>query len=308
VDPKKHSVTALAAALFRAVHARSGRPRLLEEPCADRFVTADERAFIFERLLLMLDPDRREEIRGIAEPTRAFEVAVEANPAYGTIIIRSRYTEDRLADALARGVRQYVLVGAGMDTFAFRRPDLANTLQIFELDHPATQAMKRERLARARLVPPPNLHFVAVDLEEGSVAAALVRPPYRADEQAFFASLGVLPYLTREASLGMLGAIAACAAPGSEIVFDYLELDALTPDRASDEAKRVAAERADSTEPWMSGFDPDRLAADIAETGLELDEDLDGDAAARLYVAAPGARLTMVSHGHLARAHVRGTR
>jgi len=303
VDPKRHSVTALAASLFRAVHARVDEPKLVDEPYADRFVRESERDFILERLLLMLDPERRDAIRALRDPARAFETAVKANPAYGTIVVRTRYAEERLAEDLARGVRQYVLVGAGMDTFAFRCPDLADRLEIFELDHPATQAMKRERLALAGLVPPANLHFVAVDLEEESIGAALTRTPYRADVPAFFTCLGVLPYLTSETTRRMLAAIGASASAGSELVFDYLEVAALTPGRASAEATRVAAERAESAEPWVSGFDPDRVPADLAAAGLALVEDLDGAAVARRY----GAALRMVSHGHLARARVQGS-
>jgi methyltransferase (TIGR00027 family) len=94
------------------------------------------------------------------------------------VLARARYTEDRLAMAVERGVAQYVLVGAGLDTFVFRRADMRDRVEVFELDHPQSQALKRERLATAGLADPSNLHFGIVDFERESVADALARLPF----------------------------------------------------------------------------------------------------------------------------------
>ena len=99
-----------------------------------------------------------------------------------------------------------------MDTFPFRRPDLARELEIFEIDYPATQALKRERFANAGLEPPPNLHFLAADLESELLSEVLSRSSYQIGRPAFFAWLGVTPYLMRECNLDTLRAIPRCAA------------------------------------------------------------------------------------------------
>lgn len=298
------SVSALATSLIRAVHTRCDVPTILEDPYGDRLITDAERSFLLDRLLLSLSAEKREEIGAIRDRDRALDLVVRANPAYAAVVVRARYTEDRLSDALERGVRQYVLIGAGMDTFAIRRPDLTGRLQVFEIDHPATQALKRERLAQADIEPPSNLHFLAVDLENESVAEVLSRSAYAPDAPAFFALLGVTQFLTREANLASMQAIASDAAPGSEVVFDYLDLDAFSADRAAEAIQRIRVERSTSDEPWVSGFDSKLLRADLAAVGLELVEDLSPVEAQARYCADRTDGLRMTPHVHLARGRV----
>ena len=104
---------------------------------------------------------------------------------------RSRYTEDSLEKAVEQGVKQYVILGAGFDTFAFRCPEILEKLQVYEVDHPATQAFKRSRLAEAGWELPPQLHFVPVDFEQESLAEALTRSSYDPQAPSFFSWLGV---------------------------------------------------------------------------------------------------------------------
>jgi methyltransferase (TIGR00027 family) len=293
-------VSALAAGLFRAVHTRCDTPPLLDDQLGEHFLLDAERGVVLERLLRMLSPEERADIEAVLDPARALDLAVRANPAYGTIVVRSRYAEDRLMEALAAGVSQYVLIGAGMDTLGFRRPDLLDSLAIIELDHPATQAMKRDRLARAGLQPPPNLRFIPADLEEDSVAAALVRGGYDPGAPAFFACLGVTPYLSHAANRSILGATGA-AVVGSRLVFDYLDLGAFGAE-APEATQRMAAERASSDEPWRSGFDPATLAGELAMAGLALVEDLDSGALGERYLQNRSDGLAVNPNCHLAMA------
>ena len=190
-----------------------------------------------------------------------------------------------------------------MDSFALRRPELGERLHVFELDHPATQALKRERLSAAGLATPPNLHFVPVDLEREPLDEPLARAGYALGAPAFVACLGVTPFLTRAANLQLLGGIAAVAASGSEVVFDYLEADAFDA-RAAAEVSRTRTERARSDEPWVSGFDPQGLPDALATAGLELIEDLTPAAAETRYCAGRPDGLRMIAHAHLACARV----
>jgi methyltransferase (TIGR00027 family) len=251
IDPERTSLTALGAALMRAVHTRLDRPVLIDDPWGERLITTDE----------------REILRGTADD---LDAALRSHPSYGTVILRARYAEDVLAEAVARGVRQYVIVGAGMDSFALRRPAFAAELEIFEIDHPATQQFKMRRLASCGIELPPGLRFVPADLTEIPLDAALTGSSFRADRQAVFAWLGVTSYLTRSANLGTLRAIASCAAPGSELVFTYLDQRIFEIDPEISAMQKARAALASAGEPWVSGFHPDRLGDDLRTTGFEL--------------------------------------
>src|SRR6185437_16545034 len=135
------------------------------------------------------------------------------------VIIRSRYAEDALKAAAQRGTRQYVLIGAGFDSFVLRRPAFANGIEIFEIDHPATQALKIERIRACGITLPASVHFIAADLASETLASALARSSFRGGEPAFFSWLGVTVYLTREANMATLRAVASSSAAGSELVF-----------------------------------------------------------------------------------------
>lgn len=184
-----------------------------------------------------------------------------------SILLRNRYAEDELERAMGRGVGQYVMLGAGLDSFALRRPELAARLQVFELDLPATQRWKQARLAQLRLELPASLHFIPVDFERQTPLQALAGSSFRQDRPAFFSWLGVTGYLAEQAVYATLQDIAAMAA-GSEIVFSYGLRDSLIAGsgrRINDALKAGIAAR---NEPAAnSGFDPRELSARLRELG-----------------------------------------
>lgn len=199
------------------------------------------------------------------------------------VLARARYTEDRLARSIERGVDQYVLVGSGLDTFAYRRTDIGDRVQVFELDHPLSQQTKRRRLAAAGLVDPPNLHFGTVDFERESVADALQRLPFHPEHPAVFAWLGVTMYLTPTAIEATWQALRAAAAPGSELVFDFIHRDLLSTPAPG--VRRVLERARAVGEPIMTGFDPATLHAALAAAGWSLLEHLDPAEIDRRYFA-----------------------
>jgi methyltransferase (TIGR00027 family) len=202
------------------------------------------------------------------------DAALRSHPSYGTVILRARYTEGALAEAVARGVRQYVIVGAGMDSFALRRPLFARDLEIFEVDHPATQDVKVRRLADREIVAPPVLHLVPADLGEIPLDAALANSAFRSDQPAFFSWLGVTVYLTRTANLATLKAIASCARAGGELVFSYIDQRIFDQPPEGSVLQEARATLASTGEPWTSGFNPDELVDDLSDLGIELVENL----------------------------------
>jgi methyltransferase (TIGR00027 family) len=188
----------------------------------------------------------------------------------GEILGRSRYAEDRLEAAVKDGATQYVLLGAGLDSFAVRRIDLLPSLAVFELDHQLTQASKRETLARLGLEVPSNVTFVPFDFERESIPEALSRSRFSRQERSFLSWLGTTYYLTKEAVLGTLGGFASFAARGSEIVFDYTDPTIFS----SKGARHLLGFTARRGEPMLSGLDPHALADEIRDLGLLLVENL----------------------------------
>jgi methyltransferase (TIGR00027 family) len=182
-------------------------------------------------------------------------------------LIRSRYAEDCLAEGVARGLTQYLILGAGLDTFSYRQPPWAHAVRIFEIDHPATQGVKRERLAKASIVPPGNLTFVPMDFETTSLRQALRTTGFTFDHPAFCSWLGVTQYLTVaaiEATLAFLLSLPRA----SEVVLSFiLPQDALAGIEA-DAVATAAAKSAEVGEPWLSRFHPADLASQLYRMGF----------------------------------------
>ncbi len=289
MDPGKASTTAMGTALMRAAHARLDSPVLIDDPWGDRLILAEEREAMLARA-------------GGGDA----DALLRAHPSYGTVILRARYAEDALAEAVQRGVCQYVIIGAGMDSFALRRPSSARALEIFEVDHPSTQEFKRGRLARCEIPMPPGLHLVAADLSEIGLDDALANSSFRSDRPAFLSWLGVTTYLTREANLATLSAIASTALADSELVFSYLDQSLLNPEGSQEPMQRARAQVASLGEPWVSGFDPDELDAELRATGLELVENLGPDDLRARYCAGRSDGLSASPGSHIARARVLG--
>jgi methyltransferase (TIGR00027 family) len=269
------SRTAQGAAMHRAAHQLLDRPLLFEDPLALRIIgTQAETELRSGR-----------DWHGFAAPgLRAF------------IVARSRLAEDILCGALARGTGQYVLLGAGLDTYAWRRN--GNRPRVFEVDHPATQAWKKIRLDEAGMPAPANHVFAPVDFENESLFAGLERAGFDFGSPAVVAWLGVTPYLTAEAVAATLGFLATRLTPGSEILFDYAEpLQRHDPAQAARFAalsERVAR----AGEPFRSFFEPGGLARDLRALGFSQICDLDAPALNARYLASRNDGLRIVGGGH----------
>jgi methyltransferase (TIGR00027 family) len=170
--------------------------------------------------------------------------------ARGQVACRSRYTEDHLAAAVAAGVRQYVLLGAGLDTFAYRSGRPAQ-LAIWEVDHPGSQQWKRAALAAARIEVPPAVTFIPADLGAGSLAGPLRAGGFDFSQPAVISWLGVTVYLDTQAIRDTLAALSGCAA-GTELIVDYMLPAGLRDETADLYVSQVSPAAANRGEPWLT--------------------------------------------------------
>jgi methyltransferase (TIGR00027 family) len=254
------SVTAIGAAGHRAAHQVLERGLVFADPLALRILGPDADDAI---ALAKERPERR----GL----RLF------------IAMRSRFAEDSARRAIAHSVRQMLVLGAGLDTFAYRLEQTPD-LRIFELDHPATQAEKRRRLAQAQIAEPAHVAYVAHDFEDGSMTDALEAAGLDLDRRTFVIWLGVTPYLTEAALFTTLGELAGFPG-GAEVVFDYANPPHAIEDTTARDLHREMAERvAASGEPFRCYLDSDELHARARELGFSDIEDLDRAALVARYL------------------------
>jgi methyltransferase (TIGR00027 family) len=288
VNATAASLTALGTALMRAVHSRLDPSPVLDDTWGEVLVKNDERDAILSLALSSLEEDARLALLGSVPPDMVLPTVLRRSPGYGMVVLRSRYAEDALATAVTEGVRQYVLVGAGMDSFSVRRPPWASAVQIFEVDLPATQDLKRRRMKEAGALAPTGLTFVATDLADEPLDVALRRNGFDAEAPSFFSWLGVTSYLAREANLRTLEAMSRCSGSGSQIVFTYIDQGVFETAGESDEMLRAQRSLARSGEPWVSGFHPSELPSLLGDIGFDLLEDLGGRELGERYTGASG--------------------
>jgi methyltransferase (TIGR00027 family) len=278
LQDEKPSATAWRVAVGRAAHQYFDTPRVFDDPLALRIVGAYSRGRTPETFFRQ---------RHNRSPRTMLLRALLA--------VRSRIAEDSLAEPIKRGVRQYVLLGAGLDTFAYRNP--YPDLRVFEVDHPATQAWKRNILERARVPMPAPLTYVALDFERQTAMDGLAAAGFDRSAPAFFAWLGVTMYVQEDAVYAVLRDIAALP-PSSGVTFDY----ALSRSQISWPARFVVwivnRRLQRIGEPWVTFFDPAVLIPRLRALGFHEVRDLDADQLNAAYFKgrADGLRVSPVGH------------
>jgi len=261
VNPSR---TALRVALRRAAHQlHDAKPLVFEDPLAVR----------------ILGKEHYEEVKRTPDSVkRPFSAALRA-----FMVVRARLAEDTLAAAVRElGVRQYLVLGAGLDTFACRNAYMG--VRVFEVDHPATQAWKMKMLAGAGIVPPESAHFVAVDFEKDSLRARLKAAGFDEHVPTVTAWLGVVPYLTTEGFRATMRLLARFKA-GSEVVFDYSQPREALPPVEQLMLDSLSARVALAGEPFQLFFTPAQLAEELEWLGLRVVEDLDSTALSARYLS-----------------------
>jgi methyltransferase (TIGR00027 family) len=243
------SRTALGVAVLRAAHqVLDARPLILEDPIALPLLDADTRAWVWSA------PAELQ-----SAPARGLR---------GHVVTRSRVAEDRLLASLSRGVRQYVILGAGYDTFAYRQPEATSGVRIIEIDQAVTQQDKRKRLAAAQIAEPANVRFASVDFAREDVAECLRAEGVDGTAPTCFSWLGVSMYLDAASNDAVFRYVARQPA-GSELVFTFAPAAAEGADSPDESARgRLAEHAAQVGEPWKTFYDPPALARHLESIGF----------------------------------------
>ena len=279
-----HSLTAGKVAMMRAAHQVFDYPKVLDDPIALKIIGSQANSQIHSQ--------KRKLNTRIQRTLRA------------SVVARSRFAEDELSAAVQKGVRQYVILGAGLDTFAYRNPYSSIGMKVFEIDHPATQEWKRRQLDAAKIPIPETLTFVAVDFEKQSLTGQLHDAGFSTNEPTFFSWLGVTMYLSRDTMMAMMEYICSSTPSGSEIVFDYV-----TPPSSMKFLHRLvflllARRLSNAEEPWVNFLDPGSLVADLTTMGFAQIEDVGPEKINGRHFTNRTDGLRAGSSGHIIKASV----
>lgn len=271
------SRTAILVAAARGMHAEMAEQPLVEDALSAELCSEEELTRMTELASDVAISDG--EGHGLDGPDSLQEVwkTYFRDAAFAaSSVVRNRYAEDCLdASITERGIDQYVIVGAGLDTFAWRRPELTESLTIFELDLPVSQRYKRERLDAAGLAVPDSVRFVPVDLAAEPVSAALADTTFDETSPAFYSWLGVTPYLSSGAIFDTLRSIADASAAGSEVVFDFVDERGCNPETTTPRIRRMLRMVDELGEPFSDGLALAGLEDELEGMGFELLERLD---------------------------------
>lgn len=262
------SGTAFMMAFLRGFHAVYDNTKIFNDPLAYDLIPEEVREAFKQHLIKSTAEMAPELAKECTDAATSLRLAVRIMA--GPVLARARFVEERLEEAIRNGISQYIILGAGLDTFAYRRLDLADRLQVFELDLPYTQEIKRQLLDRLKLEKPDFLHYISVDFTQDNLASALSKSKYDSGQVSFFSWMGVTQYLPVESILSTIKAIRRLSSSGSEIVFDYYDKSAFDPDKVSNRIKYIMKNTETIGETIITGFDPSKLSMELALLGLRL--------------------------------------
>jgi methyltransferase (TIGR00027 family) len=296
VLPETVSRTALGTTAARAIE--SCRPegnRLFEDRFAMEFLPAAYRAIVRISRVPLIGPTllalRERRIPGVM----------------GSVLCRTRFIDDTLRDAMASGVQQVAILGAGFDSRAYRIPG-ANRIPVFEVDHPATQAWKRDRIKRVRVEVPSHVIFVPLDFQRQEPEGAMTEAGFRAGRRSLFIWEGVTQYLDAESVDSVFRYISRAAAPRGRIVFTYVNRGLIDGSVRMEGDRKLLSEVERQGEPWLFGIHPAELAGYLEARGFKLTEDVGAADYRSRYLRPVGRRMRLFKGERVAVAEVAGRR
>ena len=299
MDEKKESLTALVSCFARGYHtSNSGQP-VFNDDVANVLLQEEEKKLIstnWANAIAFFDQEKSENLVSFDEKLEW----VMNNQTIPQLVSRARYAEDSLLAAIDRGVKQYVILGAGLDTFALRQENLPEDVVIFEVDHPATQAFKLERFQQLGIEIPANVQFVPVDFNQDSLHDALRNGGFDEQKLSFFSLLGVSMYLEKKNFYDILTLVSEMSVNGSSFIFDYLDDTAFDDQKASKKLIQMRQITAMTGEPMVTGFDPFELDRELQDCHMLVYENLSPANIEEWYFAGREDGLHAFDHFHFA--------
>jgi len=271
MENNQSSFTALIASFSRAYHAEYDEPKIFHDPIAKQLMTDEEYKQIMGYMIGGMDffaPGKKTEFTDQKDILK-WVVQTQLAP---TPLARAKYCEDMLINAVRMGAKQYVILGAGMDTFAYRNLELLSKIHVFEVDHPDTQKFKRQRVLQAGWNIPDNLHYVSMDFTKDSLPDELKKAGLDMGKITFFSWLGVTYYLSKEDNANMIKTISSFAKEGSSLLFDYADDEFFTSEVKRIQNQIAMAETAG--EPMKAGYSYKELEKALAEYNFLIYEHL----------------------------------
>jgi methyltransferase (TIGR00027 family) len=294
VEKTNQSLTALVSCFARGYHAANSSQPVFNDHLAHSLLREDEKQLIaanWANAIAFFDQEKSEVLKTFAEKLD-WVMNTQTIPQ---LVSRSRYAEDGLMSAVKRGIKQYVILGAGLDTFALRQENLPEDFIIYEVDHPATQTFKINRLHEMGIAVPPNLKFVPVDFKNDSLQNELKKSGFDGQKYAYFSLLGVVMYLEKKDFYQLLSTVSALSVHGSSFVFDYLDDTAFNDTTASKKLIQMRQITAQTGEPIITGFD-----LELQDCNMLLYENLSPANIEEMYFANREDELHAFDHFHFA--------
>ncbi|TBX60731.1 SAM-dependent methyltransferase, partial [Bacillus cereus] len=267
------SITSLVSAFGRAYHSEFDNPKIFDDYVAKDFISQKERNDIEMNMVQgihFFNTDIAQQFQDNPQEILKWITQVQLSP---TPLARAAYCERVLLHEVALGAKQYVILGAGLDTFSFRHRELENKIEIFEVDHPSTQQFKKERIEEAEFEIPNNLHFISMDFTKGFSYEQLQNEGFE-NKKTFFSLLGVTYYLTKEELSSLIECLFAMVPEGSSIVFDYPDENLFTEKGLSNRVENMVKMAAIGGEPMKSCFSYAEMEALLEKAGLLIYEHL----------------------------------
>ncbi|QED47628.1 class I SAM-dependent methyltransferase [Cytobacillus dafuensis] len=268
------SLTSLISAFGRAYHSKYDTPKIFDDFIANELITPKEFTEIRDNMIRgiqFFNHEIAKKFQDHPDEILKWITQVQLSP---TPLARAAFCEKVLFHEILLGVNQYVILGAGLDTFCFRYPELNDRLEIFEVDYPATQNSKKIRLANANYQIPDNLHFVSMDFTKGFMVRNLVKEGFLPNQKTFFSLLGVSYYLTKEENANLIHQLFTKLPSGSSIVFDYADDKLFEEKGVSNRVQNMVQMASASGEPMKSCFTYDEMEKVLENAGLLIYEHL----------------------------------
>ncbi|MFD2045216.1 class I SAM-dependent methyltransferase [Ornithinibacillus salinisoli] len=273
MNDNESSLTSLISAFGRAYHSKYDTPKIFDDFIAKDIITKKEFLDISEHMtqgILFFNKEIAQRFQDDQKEILKWITQVQLSP---TPLARAAYCEKVLLHEVLLGLKQYVILGAGLDTFGFRHPELKNSIEIFEIDYPATQRFKKKRLEHVNYNIPDNLHFVSMDFTTTLSYQDLINEGFE-NKKTFFSLLGVSYYLTKEENANLLTNLFAKVPSGSSIVFDYSDEKLFEETGISNRVENMVKMAAASREPMKSCFTYDEMENMLDKSGLLIYEHL----------------------------------